>query len=128
MNYKVVTVEDNGTKFYIVQNENSHPVSERFKNKSQALRVCADFINGKLQESVETAALPAPEPVTESELSHRAVGLFMASDGCWTVATIPYDPKTGAVGKVQTDRAGTNRLEGDDAFKVKSIKEVLKRA
>lgn len=130
MSYKVITIEDGNNKTYVVKNANNHPVSEMFSNKSQALKACTDFINGIRVEPVETAALPkAPDvtaPAEKANLTHRAVGMYKASDGCWTVAVIPFDPLTGKTGAIRTERAGNSKLEGDMKVKGVIAHEVLK--
>ena len=141
MKYKLERLDVNNSTSWVVKNADTNEVvSERFENKTQALTIMADFINGKRLVSdttiqqpkmdvVESEVFPEKLVIVErppTELTHTAVGMFLDNDGCWKVATFGFNPMTGEVGEMATERAGLNRLEGEDKFRVTAALKVLK--
>ena len=51
-------------------------------------------------------------------LTHEAFGIYKGSDNQWYVASIKYDPVTGATGEFKSKVAGPGRDFGIEQFKI----------
>lgn len=111
MKYKVEKVDGS----FVVVNEKGEVSSEKFADRPKALQFAADLMNAQKVAPPERA------------FPNKAVGMFLGNDGCWMVCTIPFDPASKEVGSDwRVERAGTNRIEGEDKFKTTAAKEVLR--
>ena len=129
MQYRAERLEQG---FWVVKDSNNNPVSEKFKNKTQALSVALELNKtGVLKEKEATAPSPAVElpdaPIPE-RFTARAVGLYQGNDGCWIAVSIPFDPSTKETHpKWKEERAGLNKLEGQNGFRVMAGREIMSK-
>ena len=133
MNFRASKLEQQGKEFWVVRDQNDNPVSEKFKNKTQALSEAvrlnnlsqADLTNEpNLPKATATAPVEATVP---SRFTNVALCRYQqTTDQCWVVASIPVDPiKQETHGAWKIERAGMNKLEADHLFKVLTAREVF---